>query len=162
MADVARRAEVSVMTVSRVLNGYPGVSVATRRRVEKAMTALDAGDRLEAACRVIEPAVDHLAVARGCLETDRVGLFEDDDLFPGERQRARHGKSDHPGSDNHRLDFVHRLAPLLGSAGRMLAASVCAPQARLRCSGGRAVAFRIHQRGDAPHLGPMQDIVEPG
>ncbi len=41
MADVARRAGVSVMTVSRVLNGFPGVTDATRRRVEKAVDALD-------------------------------------------------------------------------------------------------------------------------
>lgn len=51
MADVARRAGVSVMTVSRVLNGYPGVAVATRRRVEKAMTALDY--RANTAARVL-------------------------------------------------------------------------------------------------------------
>jgi len=41
MADVAARAGVSVMTVSRVLNGFPGVAPATRRRVERAVTQLD-------------------------------------------------------------------------------------------------------------------------
>lgn len=51
MADVARRAGVSVMTVSRVLNGYPGVTVETRRRVERAMTALDY--RANTAARVL-------------------------------------------------------------------------------------------------------------
>ncbi len=40
MADVATRAGVSIMTVSRVLNGFPGVSDATRRRVEGAVVAL--------------------------------------------------------------------------------------------------------------------------
>jgi DNA-binding LacI/PurR family transcriptional regulator len=41
MADVARRAGVSIMTVSRVLNGFPGVKADTRLRVEKAAAALD-------------------------------------------------------------------------------------------------------------------------
>src|SRR5437899_13049829 len=35
--------------------------------------ALDTAPRLQAARRVVEPAVDHLAVARGGLETDRMG-----------------------------------------------------------------------------------------
>ena len=39
------------MTVSRVLNGYPGVALVTRRRVEKAMTALDY--RANTAARVL-------------------------------------------------------------------------------------------------------------
>jgi len=41
MADVAREAGVSVMTVSRVLSGYPGVSDRTRSRVERSVAALD-------------------------------------------------------------------------------------------------------------------------
>ena len=39
--DVARRAGVSAMTVSRVINGVAGVSPETRRRVERAVTELD-------------------------------------------------------------------------------------------------------------------------
>lgn len=39
--DVAARAGVAVKTVSRVLNGHPYVSEATRKRVEDAMAALD-------------------------------------------------------------------------------------------------------------------------
>jgi DNA-binding LacI/PurR family transcriptional regulator len=49
MADVAERAGVSVMTVSRVLNGFPGVAEATRRRVEDAVSAL--GYRANTAAR---------------------------------------------------------------------------------------------------------------
>jgi DNA-binding LacI/PurR family transcriptional regulator len=41
MADVGRLAGVSVMTVSRVLNGSPKVSTATRDRVRSAMTRLN-------------------------------------------------------------------------------------------------------------------------
>ena len=51
MADVAGRAGVSVMTVSRVLNGFPGVAEATRQRVEEAVAAL--GYRANPAARVL-------------------------------------------------------------------------------------------------------------
>ena len=51
MADVAARAGVSVMTVSRVLNGFPGVADGTRRRVEKAVGAL--GYQANTAARVL-------------------------------------------------------------------------------------------------------------
>jgi len=51
MADVAARAGVSVMTVSRVLNGFPGVAPATRRRVERAVSQL--GYHANTAARVL-------------------------------------------------------------------------------------------------------------
>src|SRR4051812_10713425 len=51
MADVAERAGVSVMTVSRVLNGASGVAVATRRRVEEAVA--DLGYRANPAARAL-------------------------------------------------------------------------------------------------------------
>ena len=51
MADVAGRAGVSVMTVSRVLNGFPGVAEDTRHRVEEAVAAL--GYRANPAARVL-------------------------------------------------------------------------------------------------------------
>ena len=41
MADVARRAGVSVKTVSNVINGYPHIRPSTRARVEEAVRALD-------------------------------------------------------------------------------------------------------------------------
>src|SRR5437016_912609 len=86
------------------------------------LAPLDAAARLEAPFRVIEPAMDDLAVARGGLETDRVGAFEDDDLMPGQGQGARRGEPDDPGADHHRFDFVHPpLAPC--SRDAMLAAS---------------------------------------
>ncbi len=51
MADVASRAGVSVMTVSRVLNDFPGVADETRHRVEKAIAAL--GYQANTAARVL-------------------------------------------------------------------------------------------------------------
>ena len=51
MADVAARANVSVMTVSRVLNGFPSVAEATRRRVEDAISEL--GYTANTAARVL-------------------------------------------------------------------------------------------------------------
>jgi DNA-binding LacI/PurR family transcriptional regulator len=51
MADVAARAGVSVMTVSRVLNGFTGVADETRERVEAAVAEL--GYRANTAARVL-------------------------------------------------------------------------------------------------------------
>ena len=51
MADVAAQAGVSVMTVSRVLNGFPGVAEDTRLRVQEAVTAL--GYHANTAARVL-------------------------------------------------------------------------------------------------------------
>src|SRR4029077_3327713 len=72
------------------------------------LAPLDAAPVLEAAGRIIEAAMDHLAVARGGLETDRVGAFEDDDLMARERQCPRDRQADHPGADDDRFDLVHR------------------------------------------------------
>jgi len=41
LRDVARRAGVSAMTASRVINGRTGVGAETQRRVEEAIAALD-------------------------------------------------------------------------------------------------------------------------
>ena len=51
MADVAARAGVSVMTVSRVLNGFAGVTEETRLRVEEAVASL--GYHANTAARVL-------------------------------------------------------------------------------------------------------------
>ena len=52
MADVARHAGVSPITVSRVSNGYPGVTEATRRQVQAAMREL--GYRPNSAARALK------------------------------------------------------------------------------------------------------------
>ena len=41
ISDVARRAGVSIKTVSRVANGAPHVRAETRRKVEQAIAALN-------------------------------------------------------------------------------------------------------------------------
>ncbi len=70
MADVASRAGVSVMTVSRVLNGFPGVADDTRQRVEKAIAAL--GYQANTAARILAGGRSHtLGVV--AVETEQFG-----------------------------------------------------------------------------------------
>jgi DNA-binding LacI/PurR family transcriptional regulator len=70
MADVARQAGVSVMTVSRVLNDFPNVAEETRTRVEEAMSAL--GYRANTAARVLAGGRSHtLGVI--AVETEQFG-----------------------------------------------------------------------------------------
>ena len=74
------------------------------------LAAGDAARRLQAAGRIIEAAVDDLAVARGGLGADPVGAFEDDDLVPLQREGPRRRQADHPGPDDDRFDLFHRLS----------------------------------------------------
>ena len=57
LADVAKAAGVSAMTVSRVLNGFPGVADETRERVERAVANL--GYRANAAARTLAGGRSH-------------------------------------------------------------------------------------------------------
>jgi DNA-binding LacI/PurR family transcriptional regulator len=70
MADVAERAGVSVMTVSRVLNGSPRVSDDTRDRVEEAIRAL--GYRANSAARRLAGGRSRILGAIG-VGTDQYG-----------------------------------------------------------------------------------------
>jgi hypothetical protein len=71
--------------------------------------------RLERAARVVEPGVDHLAVARADAGADGVRRLEHDALAPAARERARHRQADHAGADHHRIDAVHaREASIAG------------------------------------------------
>jgi DNA-binding LacI/PurR family transcriptional regulator len=58
MADVARRADVSMMTVSRVLSGHPNVTATTRERVLAAVEAL--GYRANIAARTLAGGRSHV------------------------------------------------------------------------------------------------------
>jgi DNA-binding LacI/PurR family transcriptional regulator len=70
MADVAARAGVSVMTVSRVLNGFEGVAEQTRRRVEKAVA--DLGYQADPAARVLAGGRSR-TIGVVAVETDQFG-----------------------------------------------------------------------------------------
>ena len=75
------------------------------------LLALDAGPRLQAARRVVDAGVDHLAVARAGLGADRVGALEDDDLAPGRGQPLRDREPDDAGPDDDAVDAVQRQSP---------------------------------------------------
>lgn len=92
MADVARHAGVSVMTVSRVLNGFPNVAEDTRLRVEDAMATL--GYRANSAARILAGGRSRtLGVI--AVETDQFGPSQ---LLSGIEAAARVA--------NHALTFV--------------------------------------------------------
>jgi DNA-binding LacI/PurR family transcriptional regulator len=70
IVDVARHAGVSPMTVSRVLNGFPGVADGTRTRVEEAVHAL--GYRANHAARVLAGGRSR-TIGVVAVETDQFG-----------------------------------------------------------------------------------------
>src|SRR5271169_5279399 len=71
----------------------------------------DATCRLEAASRVVDPAVDDFAVARGGLEPDRPGALQHKHLAAGERQCPCRREPDHSGADHDAFDLVHCSSP---------------------------------------------------
>lgn len=84
--DVARAADVSHMTVSRVINGHPGVAAETRARVEHAIRTLDYAPNI---------------LARGLVRqtSDIIGLLVSDisNPFIGEVAEAVHRVTDEAG-----------------------------------------------------------------
>ncbi len=105
MADVAARAGVSVMTVSRVLNGFEGVADETRRRVEKAVA--DLGYQADTAARVL---------AGGRSRTIGVVAVETDQFGPSQ---MLFGIEDAARQAGHLLSFV-----TLGRAGHDMEATL--------------------------------------
>ena len=69
--------------------------------------AADAHLRHQAAGAVVDPGMDHLAVARGGHRADALGLIQHDHFAAGPSQPARDRKPDHPGSDNDAINSVH-------------------------------------------------------
>jgi hypothetical protein len=67
----------------------------------------DAHPRHQAAGLVIDTGVDHLAVARRRDRADSFSRLQHDHLAACQRQPPRHGKADHPRSDNDAINLVH-------------------------------------------------------
>src|SRR5260370_14865705 len=68
------------------------------------VAAGNAEARLEAALGVMQPGVDHLAVARGRLGADPALLLQHQHLAPAARQRPRHPKPHPARADHHAFD----------------------------------------------------------
>jgi len=76
----------------------------------EALAAGDAAAPLQAANRVIEPAMDDFAVARRGLETDRVGAFEDEHAMAGKRQRPSRRETQDARPDHDAVNLVHHIS----------------------------------------------------
>ena len=61
--------------------------------------------------RIVDPGVDHLAVARGRDRADRRFALEHENLAAGEREAARDREPDDAGADNHAFDLFHHRDP---------------------------------------------------
>ena len=70
----------------------------------------DAEACLERTGRIVDPGVDHLAVARAGLGADALGRLEDDHLAAGEGEGARHRQADDTRADDDRVDAFHGAA----------------------------------------------------
>ena len=92
--------ESSAEAWARAHHRYQSLGRATHARV-------DAEPRHQAVGRIINPGVDHFAVARGRFGADPLRRLQDDHLPPGLRQRARDREPDHTGTDNDAIHFFH-------------------------------------------------------
>ena len=122
MADVAAQAGVSVMTVSRVLNGFGGVTDETKMRVEAAITAL--GYQANTAARVL---------AGGRSRTLGVMAVETDQFGPSHMLYGIEAAARQAG---HSLSFV-----TLNRSGNDMASTLGRP-ACLACAGGHRCRSR--------------------
>jgi len=74
--------------------------------------------RLQAACRVVEPAMDNLTIARRGFEPGCVGAFEDEHAIAGKSERPCYRKPYDAGPDNHTFNLVHPISAA-SSSGRI-------------------------------------------
>ena len=73
----------------------------------KRLLAADAHPRHQAAGRIVDAGVDDFAVARGGNRADPLRRLQNDDLAAGLGQPTGDGETDHAGTDNDTLNFVH-------------------------------------------------------
>ena len=84
------------------------VGDAVRRAVRVELLASgDAQPGLQRPRRVVEPGMDHFAVARTGAGADSVLALDDERLQALPRKRARDREADDPGADHDRIDAVH-------------------------------------------------------
>ena len=76
------------------------------KRIQPA-PARDAKQSLERAPRVVDPRVNHLAVARAAAGTEGVGCLQDQHLAPGQGEGTGYGQADYAGTNNHDIDVFH-------------------------------------------------------
>ena len=73
------------------------------------VAASDTEPRLQAAVRIMQTGMNHLAVARGCFGPDLTLLLQQENVVAVTRQSARHRQADHPGTDHDAFDGIaHR------------------------------------------------------
>ena len=108
LLGIGRDDELAAVRVRHALLGAIGVErLATR----------DAEPCHEAAGRVIDAGVDHLAVARGCLGADAFRGIQNDHVAAGQREGARHRQPDDAGSHHDAVHPLHTSPPRQPRAG---------------------------------------------
>src|SRR5690606_29930888 len=80
----------------------------TTAELDQLAPSFDAQPRLQRARLVVDPRVDHFAVARTGHRAERVLPLQHHDLAARPRELARNRQADNPRADNDRLHSVHR------------------------------------------------------
>ncbi|GGB27347.1 LacI family transcriptional regulator [Sphingomonas metalli] len=148
--DVARRANVSAMTVSRVINGRSGVRPETRTAVEEAIRALsytpNAAARSLVTSAELRIGVVYSNPSAAFMSEFLTGVFEEASIR-GARLVLLKGEDGHPPDDGALAAFAESglsgiiLAPPLGESRTVLAA--------LRATGRPIAAVGAYQPGEA-------------
>jgi hypothetical protein len=90
----------------------------------KALAPGDTAACLQAAGRIIKPAMNDLAVARRGLKPDRIGTFKDKYTVPLQRESPGRRKPDHPGTDHDAFNLVQLPSSVIIDVKQDLAAAL--------------------------------------